>query len=151
MTRPFTGRHMAMIMIAFFGVVVGVNFTMARLAIGSFGGTVVDNSYVASQKYNDWLAKARQQAALGWTPTVSTDAARHVVVSVATASGTLDDARISATATHPVGALPPVKLTFAQFGQVLRSREPLAGRRWLIRLYVAHGKNSAAFDAEIPS
>ncbi|MGE0776676.1 MAG: FixH family protein, partial [Sphingomonadaceae bacterium] len=56
MTRSFTGRHMAIILIAFFGVVIAVNFYMARMAIGTFGGTVVDNSYVASQRFNGWLA-----------------------------------------------------------------------------------------------
>ena len=36
------------------------------MAIGTFGGTVVDNSYVASQNYNRWLADADEQEALGW-------------------------------------------------------------------------------------
>jgi nitrogen fixation protein FixH len=54
--RRFTGRHMTGILVAFFGVVMTVNFTMAYVAISGFGGTVVDNSYVASQNYNRWLA-----------------------------------------------------------------------------------------------
>jgi len=149
MARPFTGKHMALIMVAFFAVVIAVNFTMARLAIGSFGGTVVDNSYVASQRYNGWLAQARQQAALGWTPKVSTDAARHVVVSIHTPAGQLAGADIVATATHPVGALPPVALTFERVGGVARSRQILASGRWLVRIHVAQGKSVAAFDAEV--
>ncbi len=66
-TKRFTGRHMAAIMFAFFGVVIAVNVTMATFATRTFGGTVVDNSYVASQKYNGWLAEARRQERLGWT------------------------------------------------------------------------------------
>jgi nitrogen fixation protein FixH len=151
MARPFTGKHMALIMVAFFAVVVGVNFTMARLAIGSFGGTVVDNSYVASQRYNGWLAQARQQAALGWTPKVSMDAGRHVIVSIGTPTGVLEGAQIVATATHPVGRLPAVPLSFEQTGGVSRSRQTLAAGRWLIRLNVVLGKNRAAFDAEVGS
>ena len=46
MRREFTGRDMAMVMVAGFGVVVAVNFYMASLAIGGFGGVVVENSYV---------------------------------------------------------------------------------------------------------
>ena len=149
MTRRFTGRHMALIMVAFFAIVVGVNFTMARLAIGSFGGTVVDNSYVASQRYNDWLEKARQQALLGWTATVSIDRTRHVIVSIATPRGPLDSAVVSAAATHPVGALPPIALRFVTDGGISRSRAPLAPGRWLVRLDVAHGTNKASFDAEV--
>jgi nitrogen fixation protein FixH len=39
----FTGWHMTTILVAFFGVVIAVNFFMARMAVGTFGGTVVDN------------------------------------------------------------------------------------------------------------
>lgn len=66
MTRPFTGWHMTGIVVAMFGLVIAVNVLMASYAIGTFGGTVVDNSYVASQRFNDWLAEARAQRALKW-------------------------------------------------------------------------------------
>ena len=151
MTRKFTGWHMTTIMVAFFAVVVGVNFTMARLAIVSFGGTVVDNSYVASQQYNGWLMKARRQATLGWTPDVTTDATRHVVISIKTAAGLLDGARISATATHPLGALPPVSLTFRQGSGPARSLQRLPAGRWLLHIDVTYARAKAAFDDEIPS
>ena len=58
MSRPFTGRHMAMILVAFFGVVIVVNLIMARYASSTFGGIVVENSYVASQEFNKWLDEA---------------------------------------------------------------------------------------------
>lgn len=63
----FTGRHMAMIIVAFFAVVVGVNVTMATLARWSWSGLVVRNTYVASQEFNGKVAAAREQAALGWS------------------------------------------------------------------------------------
>ncbi|HBM71251.1 MAG TPA: hypothetical protein DD436_01170, partial [Erythrobacter sp.] len=66
MRREFTGRDMAMVMVAGFGVVVAVNFYMASLAIGGFGGVVVENSYVASQKFNGWLDEAREGRKLGY-------------------------------------------------------------------------------------
>jgi len=66
MTRTFTGWHMTGIVVALFGVVIAVNVLMASYAIGTFGGTVVDNSYVASQRFNSWLAEARTQRDLGW-------------------------------------------------------------------------------------
>ena len=151
MTRPFTGWHMTMIMVAFFAVVIGVNVTMARLAIGSFGGTVVENSYVASQRYNGWLARARQQAALGWKPAVSTDSKRHVLISVMTAKGALSGARIAATATHPLGALPPISLAFVSKDGTARSLQALPAGRWLLHIEITQGKITAAFDDEIGS
>ncbi|MGC4025457.1 MAG: FixH family protein [Mesorhizobium sp.] len=63
----FTGRHMLLIMFAFFGVIIAVNVTMAYLARSSWTGLVVENSYVASQQFNAKMAETRAQEALGWT------------------------------------------------------------------------------------
>lgn len=71
--RTFTGRHMLVVILAFFATVVGVNLTMAVLATQSWTGLVVTNSYVASQNYNELLAAARRQDALGWTGSLDYD------------------------------------------------------------------------------
>ncbi|WP_027040365.1 FixH family protein [Mesorhizobium ciceri] len=63
----FTGRHMLTTILAFFGVVIAVNLTMATLASRSWSGLIVENSYVASQQFNEEARKGRAQAALGWT------------------------------------------------------------------------------------
>ena len=63
----FTGRHMLLTMLAFFGVIIAVNFTMAWFARSSWTGFVVENSYVASQQFNAKMAETRAQQALGWT------------------------------------------------------------------------------------
>ncbi|TIS55646.1 MAG: cytochrome oxidase [Mesorhizobium sp.] len=66
-SREFTGRHMLATILAFFGVVIGVNLTMATLANTSWTGLVVENTYVASQQFNRKAEEGRAQAALGWT------------------------------------------------------------------------------------
>lgn len=63
----FTGFHMLAIMIAFFGVIIAVNVTMAVTASTSWTGLVVKNTYVASQEFNRKAQEGRAQAALGWT------------------------------------------------------------------------------------
>ncbi|PZV35899.1 FixH family protein [Mesorhizobium kowhaii] len=65
--REFTGRHMLLTILAFFGVVIAVNLTMATLANTSWTGLVVENTYVASQQFNKKAEEGRAQAALGWT------------------------------------------------------------------------------------
>lgn len=65
--RQFTGRHMLAIMVAFFGVVIGVNLALAFFANSTWSGLVVANGYVASQKFNADEAEARAQAAKGWS------------------------------------------------------------------------------------
>ena len=54
-------------MLAFFGVIIAVNLTMAAFATRSWTGLVVKNSYVASQAFNRELEQAKVQAARGWT------------------------------------------------------------------------------------
>ena len=65
--KPFTGRHMALIFIAFFGVVLCVNIVMSVIAFKSWTGLVVENSYVASQHFNEETAKLNQSVAMGFT------------------------------------------------------------------------------------
>lgn len=64
--RKFTGWHMIMVMVAFFGVVIAVNFILAFQASKSWSGLVVQNSYVSSQHFNEELDAARKQKAYGW-------------------------------------------------------------------------------------
>ncbi|RRH91026.1 cytochrome oxidase [Mesorhizobium tamadayense] len=77
--REFTGRHMLISILAFFAVVIGVNVTMATLARKSWTGLVVENTYVASQQFNEEARKGRAQAALGWTGrlTIATGEVRY--------------------------------------------------------------------------
>lgn len=63
MQRQLTGRHVLAIMVTAFGVIIGVNLTLAWKAIATFPGLEVKNSYVASQSFD--AARAAQEA-LGW-------------------------------------------------------------------------------------
>ena len=96
----FTGRHMLLIMVSFFGVVIAVNFYMAYNATHSFAGLVVENSYVESQHFNEKLEAVRRQAALGWTVgvTVKADA---VTVDARDARGVPVRGRIEVEMTRP--------------------------------------------------
>ncbi len=58
-----TGRRVLVLVLAFFGVIIGVNITLAQRAIGTFPGLEVKNSYVASQSFD---RERRAQLALGW-------------------------------------------------------------------------------------
>jgi nitrogen fixation protein FixH len=140
MKRPFTGRHMLAIMIGFFGVVIAVNFTMATLAEETFGGTVVDNSYVASQQFNSWLAAARAQERLGWHAEPGLDSRRRVVVAVQGGSRPLIGAQVEAVASHPVGAAPDIALAFRPDGAGhYVALAPLPAGRWLVQFTIKSG------------
>ncbi len=64
--KPLTGRTVLLTLIAFFGVVFGVNFTMMKLAIDTLPGTEVDSAYSASLGYEKEIAAAREQNTRNW-------------------------------------------------------------------------------------
>ena len=141
MTRRFTGWHMAGILVAFFGVIIAVNFTMAYFATSTFGGKVVDNSYVASQKYNEWLAAAKAQEQLGWTHETALDAERRLVVKVSAAGATIE-----AMARHPLGREAELDLAFEPAGDDgFRSTDALPAGRWIVHLTITRGADQARF------
>lgn len=132
---PFTGRHMAAIMVAFFGVVIAVNFTMAHFATSTFSGVVVENSYVASQHFNKWLDEAHTEDRLGWKASARRDASGRVAL---TLIGVPAGAEVTGAAWHPLGHAPDRIL---HFSAGLVSRETIPSGRWRIRIEVKSGGN----------
>ena len=65
--KPLTGRKVLFMLIAFFGVILGVNLVMMRLAVQTLPGTEVDSAYSASLAYEKEIAAARDQNARNWT------------------------------------------------------------------------------------
>ena len=148
-TKPFTGYHMAAILIGFFGIVIAVNIYMAKVAVGTFGGTVVDNSYVASQNYNTWLNAAEQQERLGWQVVARLDEDRHIVLSVRNNGGALEGVGATGDALHPLGRAEDQPLTFVAVGDgLLRSKEALPQGRWNVQLSLR--KNADIFRLREP-
>ena len=149
--RRFTGWHMFAILIAMFGTIIAVNGVMAYFAIATFGGTVVDNSYVATTNYNRWLAEARSQEALGWRVTATLDPHRRVRIMAAAPTGPIDGA-VSAVARHPLGRAPDRAIAFKRIGEgQYVAMRPLRAGRWTLRITVTSSKNVARFTEDIPA
>ncbi|GAA0280795.1 FixH family protein [Alteraurantiacibacter aestuarii] len=147
MDRPFTGWHMLGMMVAFFGVVIAVNFTMAAVARSSFGGVVVENSYVASQEFNGWLDQAESQAALGWDVSVGWQDGSAVTLDV---TGAPDPLVISANARHPLGRLPDREMVFDRVAPGhYRSRTELPAGRWTLRLQLSSGDSQWRHEEQL--
>jgi nitrogen fixation protein FixH len=124
-------------------VVIAVNFTMATLAEVTFGGTVVDNSYVASQRFNAWLRDARAQEALGWHTVLGLDGERRVTIAARDGAGPLLAAEVHAVARHPVGTASDRTLAFRPAGDGLFvSETPLPPGRWVVQVEIRRGGDS---------
>lgn len=149
MTRQFTGRHMAAIMVAFFSVVIGVNMVMARSAISTFGGVVVDNSYVASQEFNGWLRDADTQARLGWRAHAAAEGKR-ITVALVGPRGSISNAIVSVEAEHPLGRLKSQHLVLTeQRPGVYAADHTLSPGRWRIRIDAQAASGKARFIQDI--
>lgn len=134
MQREFTGRHMLLVLVIGFGIVVAVNFFMASVAARGFSGVVVENSYVASQKFNSWLAEAEHQQALGWEATMSRGADGHLIVDT---TNVPTFAELHAELRRPLGAHDVARFALVPSGEnAFVSPYPLPEGRWIVRLQI---------------
>ena len=147
MSRRFTGWHMTAILVLGFGVVVAVNLLMATLAVGSFGGVVVENSYVASQNFNTWLEEARKENALGWTASIARSGDGRLQVAT---SGTPEGTQATVELRHPLGREQSVALALRSDGVGgFTSADPLPEGRWLVRLTLSHGGEQVRLERPV--
>ncbi|MBL8597317.1 MAG: FixH family protein [Devosia sp.] len=111
-SKGFTGVHMLMMAVGFFGVIIAVNITMATLAMKSWTGLVVTNSYVASQEFEEKRLAHEAQRAAGWEAvlTYRPGAARLVILDGARAPIDLGD--VSILLNRPVGGHDDKALAF---------------------------------------
>ncbi|WEK43144.1 MAG: FixH family protein [Candidatus Sphingomonas colombiensis] len=150
MTRPFTGWHMTAILVAFFGVVIAVNVAMATFASTTFGGVVVENSYVASQHYDRWLAEARAQGDAGWRAE-PVAAAGRLAVALTQRGAPVSDAALTVTARHPLGRQPDQVLTLRwdAASEHYLAGQPLPSGRWLIEIIGTRRNERLRFEDEV--
>lgn len=70
-TWVFTGRHMLICLIAFFGIVFAVNGYMMDMALSTHTGVVSDEPFRKGLKYNEQIEFAERQQALGWSDEIA--------------------------------------------------------------------------------
>ena len=69
--RSVTGRHVLIGLFIFFGIMFVANGFLVYYAVSTFSGGDRPNPYRSGLNYNETIAEAEAQAALGWS--VSTD------------------------------------------------------------------------------
>lgn len=150
MTRRFTGWHMTAILVGFFGVVVSVNFVMASNAVRTFGGVVVENSYVASQRFNGWLAEGQAQDAQGWRAEARGTPEGTLVVRLSRRDLPVERATILVKAEHPLGRLPGRSFALAPLGEGrYAAPHALPAGRWRVRVEARAAGQDARFVQEV--
>lgn len=110
----FTGTHMLLLALGFFGVIIAVNVGMAVVSQTSWTGLVVENSYVASQEFETRrLAHLKQQEA-GWTSSFAVRNGQAVLTLVDGSGKPVDLGTVTVKINRPVGGHSDQVLTLAQ-------------------------------------
>jgi nitrogen fixation protein FixH len=101
MPKPITGRHVLIGMVAFFGVVIGVNLVFAYFAVDSWTGLTAKDTYRKGLNYNETLDDAQRQAELGWTSAVAYSGGSLRVTLREADGAPISDARVEALVRRP--------------------------------------------------
>lgn len=142
--KEFTGKHMLMVMCAFFGVIIAVNLTMATFARTSWSGLVVQNSYVAGLEINSRIEEGRRQAKLGWVSAIGLDEGmlRFSLVDEAGQSVPLDGG--VATLRRPVGDADDMSISFVAGNDLLEAPVAIADGAWIVEIHAEVAADKAA-------
>ena len=118
-----TGRHVLIMIVAFFGVMIAANVIFIRAALDTFPGVSEKKSYFQGLHYNDTLAERALQAELGWgaevTEVVREGDAGRIVVRMSKDETVLADLDLEGVLTRPVDDDDDQPLAFKSLGEGL--------------------------------
>lgn len=129
--KPLTGFKVLMIAVGAFGVILTANLLLAFNAVRSFPGLEVDNSYVASQTFNDDL---EQQLSLGWDVRAEVQNGMLVLAFTDDAGRPVEVATLDATLGRATHVRDDQRPEFAYYRGVFTAPVDLAPGNWNIRL-----------------
>lgn len=130
--RKLTGWHVLAMFVAFFGVIIAVNVTLAWQAIATFPGLEEqENGFVASQSFDRDRAA---QLALGWRLASAYDAQdRLLSLSFTDSAGQpVQVAGLSVLVGRTTEAKDDIRPDFVLEGGTYRARADLAFGKWMM-------------------
>jgi nitrogen fixation protein FixH len=142
--KELTGGKVLAMLIAFFGLVMVVNFAMMRAAISTFGGVDTKSSYEAGRMFESEVAKAEAQAARDWRVDAHLAPAgdkQELTVDLGDAKGApVTGVSVQATLAHPVDERNDVTFALLETSPgVYRGQAAVSGGVWELNLLVVHG------------
>ena len=129
--KPLTGFKVLAIAVGAFAVILAANLTLAFNAVSSFPGLEVDNSYVASQNFNEELA---QQQGLGWEVSAQVEGGLLVMSFTDQDGRPVDVATLDATLGRATHVRDDHRPDFAYHRGTFTAPVDLAPGNWNIRL-----------------
>lgn len=138
----FTGRHMLIVTVGAFSVIIAVNVLMAFKAVSTFPGLEVDNSYVASQEFNK---KRAAQESLGWTFSHLYDRGQMKLAFTDAAGNPVEVAELSVLIGRTTDAGDDTRPVFTWLNGIYEADVPLAPGPWMIRV-TAKSRDGILFE-----
>lgn len=136
----FTGRHMVLVMVAFFGVIITVNMIMAWQASRSWSGLVVPNTYVASQQLNAKVAAQRAILASGIDSKLSVEGGLVQFTITHPENGPVDVDTVSVNFLRPVGTEQDFTVELVRSGPgVYAARHEVRPGQWIAAVKAMKG------------
>ena len=112
-----TGKHVLAMLLVFFGIIIAVSIVFTTLAVQSFRGEDIKQSYRQGVEYNETLADRAAQSDLGWRAAVNVTGDiddRRLIVKVAGADDQgLNNLTITGRLRHPADQTLDRPLEFA--------------------------------------
>lgn len=144
----FTGKHMVLTLVLFFGVIITVNMVMAWQATRSWSGLVVPNTYVASQQFNAKVAAQRAMAASGVTGKLAVEGDVVSFTISHPAKGPVDVEKVVVNFLRPVGTEQDfsVELTRSAPGVYSAKHEVRSGQ-WIAEVKATDGDQLIVHEA----
>lgn len=145
--RPLTGWHVLAMFVAFFGVIIAVNITMAWKAISTFPGLEVENGYVASQSFD---AEMAAQKGLKWTlkPKYDTGSNELRLAFTGADGAPVTVGALSVLVGRTTEASDDITPVFAEVDGVYVAPAKLALGKWMM-MVEAHAKDGTLFRQRI--
>lgn len=155
-TRALTGKHVLAMLIVFFGIIITVSIVFTTLAVKSFRGEDIKQSYRQGVDYNQTLETRAVQSDIGWQAEINVTGAandRVLIVNVTDRfDDPLNDVSVTGRLRHPADATLDRPLDFTRAGDGL-SRADISGLfgQWTVqaRAMNADGQRHFTYDLDL--
>ena len=149
-TKELTGKHVLLMLLAFFGVTLSVNIIFTVAAVKSFSGEDVPRSYRQGLEYNDVIAARETQTDLGWQVCANT-AADRILVRFSDADGLpISGLQIDGKLRHPATLSNDQELQFIEISNGVYEARIMGLRgRWDLSAIAIKESDKFRFEHEI--
>jgi nitrogen fixation protein FixH len=144
--RDLTGRHVLLMVLAFFGVIFAVNGVFIYSALSTYSGGVTQEPYRKGLQYNERIAAAARQEQLGWQDDARLEGQKLTLLMHDAAQSPVTGLGVSGIISRPSTDRQdlPVELREVQPGQYVVHFNALDAGAWIVELHAVEPKPGSA-------